>query len=147
KGLGIEVPPEPYMTPWRKWFFVIYAVASWVYRWVVTFSILWFLADFLHPKLKVLSQMLAIMSLASLFVWPTYKVIKNIRQRGRLPDMKAVRVYVTLGVFSAVLLAFFFLPLPVSRVYETGLVAVDPEALEGVLLSEPARLESLSDVQ
>ena len=142
KGLGIEVPPEPYMAPGRKWLFVIYAIASWVYRWVVTFSILWFLADFLGPKLKILSQMLAVMSLASLFIWPGYKVIKNIRQRGRLPDMKAARVYITLGVFAALLLAFFFLPLPVSRVHETGLVAVDPEALEAVLLPEPARMES-----
>jgi putative peptide zinc metalloprotease protein len=147
KGLGIEVPPEPYMAPGRKWLFVIYAIASWVYRWVVTFSILWFLADFLGPKLKVLSQMLAIMSLASLFVWPAYKVVKNIRQRGRLPDMKAARVYVTLGALAALLLAFFFLPLPVGRVHETGLVAVDPEALEGVMLSEPAYLESLADVR
>jgi putative peptide zinc metalloprotease protein len=55
-------------------------------------------------------------------------------------------VYITLGVFAAILLAFFFLPLPVSRVYETGLVAVDPEAMEGVMLSEPARLESIADV-
>ena len=144
KGLGIEVPPEPYMAPGRKWLFVIYAVASWVYRWVVTFSILWFLADFLHPKLKILSQMLAIVSLASLFVWPGYKVVKNIRQRGRLPDMKAARVYITLGLLASLVLAFFFLPLPVSRVYETGLVAVDPDAMEVVMLPEPARLESLS---
>jgi putative peptide zinc metalloprotease protein len=143
KGLGIEVPPEPYMARGRKWLFVIYALASWVYRWVVTFSILWFLADFLDPKLKILSQMLAILSLASLFIWPGYKVIKNIRQRGRLPDMKAARVYITLGVFASVLLAFFFLPLPVSRVYETGLVTVDPDAMENVTLSESARLESL----
>ncbi len=147
KCLGIEVPPEAYMAPGRKWLFVVYAIASWVYRWVVTFSILWFLADFLNPKLKILSQMLAIMSLASLFVWPMYKVIKNIRQRGRLPDMKAARVYITLGVFASLLLAFFLLPLPVSRVYETGLVAVDPEALEGMMLSEPARLDVLSDVR
>ncbi|VTR98614.1 m50 family : Multidrug resistance efflux pump OS=Singulisphaera acidiphila (strain ATCC BAA-1392 / DSM 18658 / VKM B-2454 / MOB10) GN=Sinac_6853 PE=4 SV=1: Peptidase_M50 [Gemmata massiliana] len=146
KCLGIDVPPEAYMAPWRKWLFVIYAVASWVYRWVVTFSILWFFADFMGPKLKILSQMLAIMSLASLFVWPGYKLIKNIRQRGRLPDMKAARVYVTLAVFSALLLAFFFLPLPVSRVHETGLVAVDPDALDAVMLTEPARLESLADV-
>jgi putative peptide zinc metalloprotease protein len=146
KALGIEVPPEAYMAPGRKWLFVIYAIASWVYRWVVTFSILWFLADFLGPKLKILSQMLAIMSLASLFIWPGYKVIKNIRQRGRLPDMKAARVYITLGVFAVLLLAFFFLPLPVSRVHETGLVAVDPEAMEAVLLPEPARMVSLSDV-
>jgi putative peptide zinc metalloprotease protein len=146
KCLGIEVPPEPYMAPWRKWLFAIYAIASWVYRWVVTFSILWFLSDFMGPKLKILSQILAVISLASLFVWPLYKVIKNIRQRGRLPDMKAARVYITLGVLAAVILAFFFLPLPVSRVHETGLVAVDPEALVGVMLPEPARMVVLSDV-
>jgi len=45
--------------------------------------------------------------------------------------MKAARVYVTLGVIVSLLLAFFFLPLPVSRVHETGLVAVDPDALGG----------------
>lgn len=146
KCLGIETPPEPYMAPLRMWLFAIYAISSWVYRWVVTFSILWFLADFLGPKLKILSQMLAIASLASLFIWPGYKVIKNIRQRGRLPDMKAARVYITLGVFAALLLGFFFLPLPVSRVHETGLVAVDPEALEGVLLPEPATMKSMADV-
>jgi putative peptide zinc metalloprotease protein len=143
KCLGIEVPPEPYMTPWRKWLFVIYAIASWVYRWVILFSILWFLSDFLGPKLKILSQMLALISLASIFIWPTYKVIKNIHQRGRLPDMKAARVYITLGTLVALLAAFFFLPLPVSRVKETGLVVVAPAALEAVLLPEPARLVAI----
>ncbi|MBN9522951.1 hypothetical protein J0H58_31300, partial [bacterium] len=140
KCLGVEVPPEAYMAPGRKVLFVVYAVASWVYRWVVTFSILWFLADFLGPKLKILSQMLAVMSLLSIFVWPTFKVVKNIRQRGRLPDMKAPRVYVTLTAFAGLLAAFFFLPLPVSRVHETGLLGIDPGAAESVLLPEPGRL-------
>jgi putative peptide zinc metalloprotease protein len=147
KCLGVETPPEPYMAPARKWLFVIYAVASWVYRWVVTFGILWFLADFLGPQLKILSQMLAILSLASLFVWPAIKVVKNIRQRGRLPDMKRARVYVTLSVFGGLLLAFFLLPLPVSRVHETGLVIVDPDALEAVMLPEEARLAHLGDLR
>ena len=140
KCLGIEVPPEGYMAPTRKCLFVLYAISSWIYRWVVTFSILWFLADFLGPKLKILSQMLAVASLASVFVWPTYKVIKNISQRGRLPDMKAPRVYITLMVVGGLLAAFFFLPLPVSRVHETGLVAIDPGYAEQVLLPEPARM-------
>jgi putative peptide zinc metalloprotease protein len=143
KCLGVEVPPEAYMAPWRKWLFAIYAIASWIYRWVVMFGILWFLADFLGPKLKILSQMLAFASLASLFIWPTYRVIKNIAQRGRLPDMKAARVYITLTVFVSLLAAFFFLPLPVSRVHETGMIVVDPGSAESVMLPEPARLTGL----
>jgi putative peptide zinc metalloprotease protein len=146
KCLGVDTPPEPYMAPGRKWLFVIYAVASWVYRWVVTFGILWFLADFLGPQLKILSQMLALMSLASLFVWPTIKIVKNVRQRGRLPDMKRKRVYVTLSVFAGLLIAFFVLPLPVSRVHETGLVNVNPDSVEEVMLPERGRLVELSDL-
>jgi len=143
KCLGIEVPPEAYMAPGRKWLFVVYAIASWVYRWVVMFSILWMLADLLGPKLKILSQMLAVASLASLFIWPAYRVIKNISQRGRLPDMKAARVYVTFAVVGALLVGFFFLPLPVGRVHETGLVVIDPMYAEPVLLHEPGRLTQL----
>jgi len=143
KCLGIEVPPENYMAPGRKFLFIVYAIASWVYRWVVMFGILWFLSDFLGPKLKILSQMLAVMSLASLFIWPTYRVVKNIGQRGRLPDMKAARVYVTMLVFGGFLAGFFFLPLPVSRVHEAGLIAHDPSAADAVLLPEPARMLEL----
>jgi len=138
--LGIETPPEQYMAPGRKVLFIVYAITSYIYRWVVTFSIIWFLSDFLGPQLKILSQMLAIFSLLTMFIWPTYRVIKNIRQRGRLPDMKSKRVYATLAVFLAFIAAFAFLPLPISRVLETGLVAGHPEHSSPVGLSEPAAL-------
>ncbi|HVL15318.1 MAG TPA: HlyD family efflux transporter periplasmic adaptor subunit, partial [Gemmata sp.] len=141
RALGVETPPEPYMAPWRKWLFVIFAVASWVYRWVIMFGILWFLADFLGPKLKILSQMLAVVCLLSMFIWPTYRVVKNVRQRGRLPDMKAKRVYITLSVFVGLAVALFFVPLPVSRVRETGLVVVEVVSSEEVRLKADARLE------
>jgi putative peptide zinc metalloprotease protein len=143
KALGVEVPPEAYMAPWRKWLFVVYAIASWVYRWVILFGILWFLADFLGPKLKILSQMLALVSLASIFVWPSYRIVKNVRQRGRLPDMKSVRVNITLAVAAGLVAAFFLAPLPVSRVHETGLVEIDPAAIEIKTLTVPARLTAL----
>jgi putative peptide zinc metalloprotease protein len=141
KALGVEVPPEPYMAPWRKWLFVFYAVLSWVYRWVIMFGILWFLSDFLGPKLKILSQMLALVCLASMFVWPMYRVVKNIRQRGRLPDMKAKRVYATLAVLGGLVVGVLLVPLPVSRVRETGLVAVEVLSFEDVRLTARARLE------
>ena len=55
--LGIEVQPEPYMELWRRMLFVIYAIVSYVYRWVVTFSILCFMDTFLKPyKLEVISH-------------------------------------------------------------------------------------------
>ncbi len=143
KGLGIEVPPEPYMAPTRKALFIGYAVLSWVYRWVVTFSIIWMLSDFLGPKLRVISHMIAILSLVSMFVWPVIRMVKNIRQRGRLPDMKAKRVYITLTIFAGLVAAFFLLPLPISRVRDTGLVSIHPDFGVSVGLSEPAYLDKL----
>jgi putative peptide zinc metalloprotease protein len=141
--LGIEVPPEQYMAPGRRALFLGYAIISYVYRWVVTFSIIWFLADFLGPQLKILSQMLALLSLGTMFIWPAYRMIKNINQRGRLPDMKAKRVAVTATVFVALIGAALFLPLPVSRVRDTGLVGVNPSYADPVALNQPATLVSL----
>ena len=141
--LGIEVPPEQYMAPGRRVLFVVYAIASYVYRWVVTFSIIFFLADFLGPQLKILSQMLAAFSLGTMFIWPTYRTIKNINQRGRLPDMKTKRVAVTATVALGLLAVACLVPLPVSRVRDTGLVTVDPGYADPVVLSQPATLVSL----
>src|SRR5277367_1597224 len=47
--LGVEVPKEPYMALKRRTLFITYAVVSYVYRWVVTFSILYFMSIFLKP--------------------------------------------------------------------------------------------------
>jgi putative peptide zinc metalloprotease protein len=125
KCLGIEVQPEAYMAPNRKVLFVVYAIGSFLYRWFVTVSILFFLAKWLKPyKLETLSMMLAIGALVSLVFWPSYRLVKSIRQRGRLPDMKRKRVVTSGVILSAILIAFFFLPLPVSRVRETGVIQV-----------------------
>jgi putative peptide zinc metalloprotease protein len=141
--LGIEVPPDQYMATGRKVLFVTYAVTSYVYRWVITFSIIWMLSNFLPPQLKILSQMLAFASLASMFIWPLYRMIKNVRQRGRLPDMKAKRVYLTAAVAAGLVVAFLLVPLPVSRVLQQGLVTVDPSHAGPVGLIEPGYLKAL----
>jgi len=141
--LGIEVPPEQYMAPGRKVLFFVFAVVSYIYRWVITFSVIFFLADFLGPKLKILSQMLAAFSLASMFIWPAYRMIKNTRQRGRLPDMKKKRVYATVAVVLALLAGVVLIPLPVSRVHEKGLVSVDPGSSDAVGLPETSYLKAI----
>jgi putative peptide zinc metalloprotease protein len=141
KALGIEVQPEAYMAPGRKWLFVIYAIGSFVYRWFVTVSILFFLAKWLKPyKLETLSMLLAIGALASLLFWPAYRFVKSVRQRGRLPDMKRKRVVVSAVIVGAILAVFFFMPLPVSRVREVGLVQVSEGHREPVHVSDTAIL-------
>jgi putative peptide zinc metalloprotease protein len=127
--LGIELQPEPYMELWRKVMFVLYAVISYIYRWVITFSILYFMSMFLKPyKLGVVSSMLALFAGGSMIGWPIYRLAKNVHKRGRLPDMKTARVVLSSIGVAAVLFFVFFVPLPVSRVRQLGLVQVKPEA-------------------
>ncbi len=136
--LGIEQPVEPYMAPWRKGLFIVFAIASWIYRWVVTFSILFFLANWLKPyKLETVSYMLAAAALASMTIWPLFRLARNIKQRGRLPDMKASRVRITVGVSVALLAAFFLLPLPINRVRETGIVQIQDGYVYQMTVRDP----------
>jgi putative peptide zinc metalloprotease protein len=142
--LGVEVQPETYMATWRKVLFVGYAIISYIYRWVITYVILIFMATFLKPyKLEVISQMLAAAALASMVGWPLFRLGKNLHRRGRLPDMKTGRVVCSATVLAVVLLGFFFLPLPVSRVRETGLVQLQDEASTPVLVRESGQLDRL----
>lgn len=146
--LGIEVQPEPYMQLWRKILFLVFAVVSYVYRWVITFVILYFMANFLKPyKLEVISSMLAVGALASMIGWPMYRLIKNVRKRGRLPDMKPVRVSASVAVVAAALLVVFFMPLPISRIRETGLVQFQPNYVAQRHIEVPGQLKKLSVIE
>ena len=131
--LGIEVQPEPYMETGRKILFLVFAIVSWVYKWVVTFFILKFMSTFLAPyKLEIISNFLALGALASMIGWPAYRMGQSLVKRGRLPDMKNGRVSLTVLAGIAVVLAFFLMPLPVSRIREHGLVQFRPEYLANV---------------
>src|SRR5205807_6649010 len=142
--LGIEVQPEQYMALWRRILFVVYAVISYVYRWVITFSILYFMSQFLKPyKLGVVSGMLACAAAGSMVGWPLYRLGKNLHKRGRLPDMKAVRVAFTTAVCAAVLFFIFFVPMPVSRVRQQALIQVQPDKIDTVVVLIPGTLVDL----
>ena len=143
-ALGIEVLPEPYMALGRKVLFVTYAITSYIYRWVVTFSILYFMSSFLKPYgLEVVSQMLTAAAVGSMVGWPLWRLGKNIHRRGRLPDMKRWRVAVTSSVFIALVLFACLVPVPVGRVRGQALVQPRPEASAKVFLRHPGVLERL----
>jgi putative peptide zinc metalloprotease protein len=139
--LGVETDPEPYMTLSRKTLFVIYAVVSYVYRWVVTFSILYLMYNWLPVKLRVISSVMTLFAAGSMVGWPLYRLGKNIHKRGRLPDMKTGRVIITSSVVAAVLLAIVLVPLPFSRVIQTGVVQLNPHD------SKPVKVEAAGNLE
>src|SRR5262245_59576548 len=144
KCLGIEVPPEEYMELWRKVLFVSYAVVSYIYRWVVTFSIIFIFGEFLKPyKLDIIAHMMKLAAIASMTIWPLYNLFKGIHRRGRLPDMKRTRVLISSGVLVALLIFICFVPVPTSRIRGLALVQADPVHSSQIVLKRSAILEKL----
>jgi putative peptide zinc metalloprotease protein len=142
--LGMEVQPEQYMQTGRKVLFVSYAIVSYIYRWVVTYSILFFMYRFLQPyKLGVISGFMALFAAGSMAGWPLYRLGKNLHRRGRVPDMKKLNVTITSLIAAAIVLAFFLVPLPVSRVRQLALVQPEPDALDRVYVSVSGILEEI----
>ena len=143
--LGMALAPEQYMARWRRVLFVFYAITSYVYGWIVTYAVLWLLYHFLEPyRLQVVSGMLACAAAASMVGWPLFRLVQGWRKRGRLPEMKPVRVAFTGAVVAGLVGAAFVVPLPVSQVVHTGLLQIQADAAQKVFVHVPGILERLS---
>jgi putative peptide zinc metalloprotease protein len=67
-------------------------VCSYLYRILVTFSILFFIYQFLKPyKLGSISAIMAVCSLIPLFGMPLYQMVKFARTPGRMRKVKKAR--------------------------------------------------------
>lgn len=133
-GLGIEVPPQPYMTRGRQILFVTYAIAAYLYRWFITFVVLVFMFTFLEPyKLGAISFVLGIAAMVTMIGQPLYQLFKNVSKRGRLPDMKPRNVSISAALLVVVIGCALFIPLPL-RVKGVAYLTINPQ--------ESAKLET-----
>ncbi len=113
--LGIEQQDDPFLPQGNQWFFALYTIAAVAYRWVVVFSILFFLNQVLEPYgLKVLGQVVAFFSLVGMVVQPLWQLGKFFNYPGRMHQVKKNRLTATLAVCAALIAAFVWLPLPYS---------------------------------
>jgi putative peptide zinc metalloprotease protein len=113
KVLGLEIPVQSYLPKSRRGLFVSYAIASYLYRWLVTFSILFFLSQVLKPyKLQALSYMLAIGSIIPLAGMPIYQSIKFLRTPGRMRKVKKARAAAFAAGFAAIVAGVLLIPTP-----------------------------------
>jgi putative peptide zinc metalloprotease protein len=115
--LGLEEQEDPFLPKRKQWLFATYTVASAIYRWVVTLSILYFLNKVFEPYgLKILGQIIALGALYGLLIQPLWNVFKFFRVPGRLGKVKRGRMYMSIGLLTAAIAAIGFIPLP-SHVY------------------------------
>ena len=115
--LGLEEPEDPFLPKRHQSLFALYTVASAVYRWVVTLSILYFLNKVFEPYgLKVLGQLIALGAMYGLVVQPLVNVYKFFKVPGRLGKVIRWRMYTTIAVLVAVVAGVLFIPLP-SHIY------------------------------
>jgi putative peptide zinc metalloprotease protein len=142
--LGINAGMDAPMAPGSRVFFALYAVASYCYRWVITFGVLWFLCVCLEPyKLGSLGALLAAGSAASMLGQPIYRLTKAIHNRGRLPQMQRKRVLLVGSALAGAVLIACLVPLPFGRIRQAALVRLQPDAEEMVFVPAPAALERL----
>jgi putative peptide zinc metalloprotease protein len=126
--LGLEMPDDPFLPQSNQMFFVLYSIAAAAYRWLIAFSICWFLYRlFQSYHLKFVGQLVVAASLWALFFTPLYQLGKFFYVPGRLDKVKKPHMYATLSVLAAVVLAVLFLPLPHSVLATFEIQARDAE--------------------
>ncbi len=141
KVLGLEIPVQSYMPRSRRSLFVTYAIASWLYRWVVTFSIIFFLTQFLKKwKLQSIGYMMAGGSLVPLLVMPLYQIFKFVRTPGRMRKVKKARAAGFVVAAVAIVTCILMIPTPL-RV--SGTLVLKPAKPQEVYAEVPGRLVEL----
>ena len=91
--LGLTSQDDPFLPQRRRWLFMAYAVAASIYRWIVVFSILWFLYKVFEPHgLKVVGQLLVIFSLYGLLLAPVWQFVRFLSVPGRTRHLKKLRM-------------------------------------------------------
>ncbi|TWT46414.1 biotin/lipoyl-binding protein [Botrimarina hoheduenensis] len=141
--LGLEQPEDPFLPQRNKGMFALYTVAAAVYRWVVVFSILYFLNQVLEPYgLKIFGQALALMALWGLLGQPLWKVYKFLSVPGRLSKVKRTPVVVTGLLLAALIAAAVLVPLP-AYVFCPFEIHPDPSATANVYAESPGVLRDV----
>lgn len=141
--LGIEPPDDPFLPQRNQIFFALYSIAAGIYRWIVLFSILWFMHQIWKPyRLQIFGYAIIGMSLIGLIGVPIYKVTKFFYVPGRMQKVKKLRFYLSLLGLAAIISFILFVPLPHSvicilevRVHDADQIYVEvPGLLEEVFV-------------
>jgi putative peptide zinc metalloprotease protein len=135
--LGIELPEDPFMPKAGKPWFLLYTVASFLYRWFIMFVIVIFLYTVLKPyQLQSIGVMLAIISVGSMVLglfMSAYRVISM----PRTEPMSRPKIAFSLSVLAALIAAACLIPFPW---YRNAPFVIEPVDVKHVFTSVPGAL-------
>ncbi len=139
--LGIPARPDPFMPTRRKWLFVSYSLAAVLYRWLITFTIFWFLYKLFEPYgLKVIGQGIALMAIWGLIGMPLVKLFRFFSVPGRMLAVKPVRLLVSCGVVGSVVAVVLFLPVPH---YVRCCFYLQPQDVDNLYVELPGTIQAI----
>ena len=148
--LGIEPADDPFLPQRSRGLFAVYSVAAFVYRWMITFSILWFLTQVFKPYgLQVIGYLIALFTLSTMAVIPLWKLFRYLKTNwpsnapttnGNTSMIKRSRLQTTICVASAILLVVVGIPLPRTVLCP---LEVQPHGAVSVYVGEPGVLEAV----
>ncbi len=137
--LGLEQPENPFLPQKNRILFGLFTLASVVYRWVVVFSIVFFLIKVFEPiGLKIIGQIIAASGFFGLVVQPLWQLARFFYMPGRMHKVKKIRVIASLALVAGLLAAVVFLPLPHSVKCE---FEIGPRAATPVYVEVPGQVE------
>ena len=111
--LGMEAAADPFLPRRHQWLFGLYSVAAALYRWLITFSIFWFVYRVLEPYgFKVVGQMIAMMALYGLIGMPLVAAWKFFSVPGRWGAVKQARLAISALTLTLIIGAILMIPIP-----------------------------------
>jgi len=136
--LGLTWPEDPFLPEKHRFFFGLYAVASTCYRWFVLFSILWFLYTVLEPyNLEIVGRVAMLVSILGMLISPSWRAYQFFTVPGRLREVKAWRVVMTLSLLTIIVGGILYIPFP-RYVYTT--ILVEARDAQRIWVNVPGRL-------
>ncbi len=140
--LGLEEQEDPFLPKRHQTLFALYTVASFLYRWVVLFGILYFLNKVFEPYgLKILGQAIALASVYGMFAMPVISLWKFFRVPGRWSKVKRWRLYASILATACVVVAIFCIPF---RSLVWAPFELQPHRAASLYVESPGRLVELA---
>jgi len=138
--LGIEPNEDPFMPETGRVWFVTYAIAASLYRWVILFSITMFLYTVLKPyRLQSVGIMLAVVSVGGIIVSSLMNLYKIV-SAPRIEPMSKLKIGVSLTLLTAVIAGVMMIPIPWHL--ESAFL-IEPNDVKHVYVTMPGKIKEL----